>query len=84
MLNSYCPGAASLKGTPTLTIKTCPVCGADVELFSIDRKVACDNCGYVVYNDLQSCAKWCKYAKDCLGDELYEKLMGQPGAEEGG
>jgi len=42
MLGSYCPGSASLRNNISLEIKTCPECGADVELFSIDRKVACE------------------------------------------
>ena len=50
MNNTYCPGSSSLRNNITLDIKLCPECGADVELFSIDRKVACDTCGFVVYN----------------------------------
>lgn len=69
-----CPGAAHIR-TPTIKIKQCPECGADVEIFSIDVKVKCDNCGFVVYNDLESCIQWCKYAKDCVGEELYNKLI---------
>ena len=78
MLNAGCPGAASLRGTPTITIKTCPHCGADVELFSIDFKVACDQCGFVVYNNVQSCIQWCKLAADCVGEELYTRFK-KPG-----
>ncbi len=78
MLNTACPGAASLRGTPTITIKTCPQCGADVELFSIDFKVACDRCGFVVYNNVQSCIQWCKLAEACVGEELYTKFK-KPG-----
>jgi len=74
MWTHYCPGSAGLRGTPTLEIKTCPECGADVELFSIDRKVACDRCGFVVYNKVQSCIQWCKYARDCVGEEMYVRL----------
>ena len=54
MLNHFCPGSSSLRKDITLTVKTCPVCGTDVELFSIDKRVACDGCGFVVYNNLQS------------------------------
>ena len=35
----------------------------------------CPNCGFVVYNDKLSCVQWCKYAKQCVGEETYEKLM---------
>jgi len=82
MLNTFCPGSASLRGTPTLTIKACPQCGADVELFSIDSKVTCDKCGFVVYNNLQSCVQWCRYAEACIGKELYQKLKHSANKEE--
>lgn len=61
---------------PTLEVKTCPQCGAQVEIFSTDTEVTCDKCGFTIYNDPQSCVQWCKYAKLCVGDELYRKLRG--------
>lgn len=61
--------------TPTLDIKICPVCGHEVEVFSIDTSVNCDYCGQVVYNDKLDCVQWCKYAKMCVGEEEYAKLM---------
>ena len=71
---SSCPGSANFK-TPTLEEKICPVCGNIIEIFSIDMSVACDVCGHVAYNDKASCVKWCQYARKCVGDELYEKIM---------
>lgn len=68
-----CPGAANIR-TPTIKIKTCPECGGEVEVFSTDIKVKCPKCGFIVYNDLESCIQWCKYAEKCAGEELYEKL----------
>ncbi len=61
--------------TPTLNEKICPNCGNVIELFSIDTQVACDNCGFVAYNDTLSCVQWCEYARKCVGDEMYEKMM---------
>ncbi len=75
MAQISCPGAANIKGTPTLKIKKCPECGAEIELFSTDVKREC-SCGFVAYNDTMSCIKWCAYARDCVGDEMYEMLMG--------
>jgi ribosomal protein S27E len=72
----YCPGAANIK-TPTLAIKKCPQCGEEVEVFSNDVSVKCSRCGFVVYNDLASCAQWCRHAKECLGAETYERLVQQ-------
>jgi len=69
-----CPGAANIR-TPTLEIKKCPQCGEEVEIFSNEMQVECGNCGLTIYNDLESCVQWCKYAKECVGEELYKKLM---------
>ena len=71
---SICPGASSIKN-PTIEEKVCPVCGEMIELFSVDISVPCDKCGFVAYNDLQSCIKWCKYAEKCIGTEMYNKLV---------
>ena len=72
-----CPGAANMR-TPTLKIKTCPECGGEVEIFSVDVKVMCSKCGFTVYNDIESCIQWCLYEKDCVGEELYEKMKKNP------
>lgn len=72
----HCPGAANIR-TPTLEIRKCPRCGEEIEIFSNDASVRCSRCGYVVYNDAASCIRWCRHAKECLGDEMYEKLVQQ-------
>lgn len=61
--------------TPTIHEKYCPQCGNLIELFSIDTQVACEHCGFVAYNDTLSCVQWCQYAKKCVGEEMYEKMM---------
>ena len=61
--------------TPTIHEKICPQCGQIIELFSIDTQVACDKCGFIAYNDTLSCVQWCEYARKCVGDEMYEKMM---------
>jgi len=70
MVLDRCPGSANLK-TPTLTIKICPQCGDEVEVFSNDTQVVCSNCGFVIYNDTLSCIQWCKYARECVGEEMF-------------
>jgi hypothetical protein len=69
-----CPGAAVFKGAEDLHIKVCPECGAEIEIFSKDTHAVCA-CGFVAYNDFQSCVRWCAYAKECVGDELFEKFI---------
>lgn len=61
--------------TPTIIEKVCPQCGQLVELFSIDTQMACENCGFIVYNDTLSCVQWCQYARKCVGDAMYEHMM---------
>lgn len=61
--------------TPTIIEKVCPQCGELIELFSIDTQMACEKCGFIAYNDTLSCVQWCQYARKCVGDEMYAKLM---------
>ncbi len=68
-------GCQSASRTPTIILKKCPQCGSEIELFSVDTEMACEKCGFVVYNDTLSCVQWCKYARQCVGDELYEHMM---------
>ena len=37
--------------------------------------MVCENCGFVIYNDKLSCVQWCKYAKQCVGEQRYNQLM---------
>ena len=60
---------------PTIIEKTCPKCGNLIEMFSIDTQMACENCGFVAYNDTLSCVQWCKYAVKCVGEEMYQHMM---------
>ncbi len=68
-----CPGSSCLR-TPTLSIKKCPACGENVEIFSTDTKVACGKCGFIIYNNIDSCIRWCKYARECFGEEMYRRF----------
>ncbi|MBR5023341.1 MAG: hypothetical protein IKY18_09195 [Oscillospiraceae bacterium] len=68
-------GCQSKSKDITINEKVCPKCGNIIELFSVDTEVACDKCGFVAYNDALSCVQWCKYAKQCVGEEMYEAMM---------
>ena len=65
------------QGKPQIEIceKTCPRCGHEIEIFSVDTEAVCENCGFVIYNDTLTCVQWCQYAKKCVGEEAYEQLM---------
>ena len=75
-MRDKCGGAANLK-TPILKVKRCFECDTDVEIFSTDIGTKCGKCGFILYNEIESCIQWCKYAKECVGEELYKKLKKQ-------
>ena len=59
----------------TVTVKSCPQCGNEIEIFSVDTQAVCENCGFTIYNNKVTCAQWCKYAKQCVGEKMYESMM---------
>ena len=68
-------GCQSKAREVTLTEKTCPRCGAEIEIASIDTEAICDRCGFVVYNDALSCVQWCRYARSCVGEQRYAQML---------
>lgn len=68
-----CAGTSRSR-TPTLTIKKCPRCGEDVEIFSSDVMARCSKCGLTAFTDKNLCVHSCVYAKECVDSELYDKL----------
>ena len=68
-------GCQARPKTPEIIEKICPQCGHEIELFTIDTQMPCEHCGFVAYNDTLSCIQWCKYARKCVGDDTYEKMM---------
>ena len=68
-------GCQSQSKNITIEERKCPHCGHEIEIFSVDTEVQCENCGYTVYNDKLSCAQWCKYARQCFGDKMYEQML---------
>jgi len=71
-----CPGAVNIR-MPRLEVKNCPKCGEEIEVISNEASARCPKCGFVVYNDLLSCVEWCEYARQCVGDKAYERVMEQ-------
>ncbi len=57
-------------------IHRCPYCGYGVEIFSDEIRVKCPKCKKYVYRDkIPSCIDWCKFAKDCIGEERWQELV---------
>ena len=58
----------------------CPACRAEVEIFSDESRVRCHTCGEVICREkLPSCVDWCAAARQCLGEERWQKLKGNNG-----
>jgi len=72
MLFGKCPGAQRLR-SPEITEKLCPECGREIEIFSTETHAKCE-CGFVAYNDAQSCIRWCAYARQCVGEEIFNRF----------
>jgi HD superfamily phosphodiesterase/DNA-directed RNA polymerase subunit RPC12/RpoP len=65
-----CPGQDTRFWKPEDIFEaTCPYCGHKVEFWKDDPRRKCGHCGKEVRNpELDfGCAKWCRYAKECLG-----------------
>ncbi|NOZ63799.1 MAG: phosphohydrolase [Caldiserica bacterium] len=57
-------------------VHKCPNCGYEVEIFSDEVRVKCPKCKKYVYREeLPSCIDWCKYARQCIGEERWKELM---------
>ncbi len=71
-----CPGAVEIR-MPRMEIRECPRCRDEIEIFTNDASANCTGCGFVIYNDTLSCVEWCEYAKECVGERDYERIMRQ-------
>lgn len=71
-----CSWAETIR-TPRLTIRECPKCGEEMEIFSTDIETKC-TCGHIERRKLEEriiwCAWNCPYADECLDEELYRDI----------
>ncbi|MEW5815464.1 MAG: HD domain-containing protein [Spirochaetota bacterium] len=75
MEHSFCPGSKLLR-QPAPEIFVCPSCGEEVEIWTDELRGACSKCRTVVFkNNSLSCLDWCKYGKECVGEDKYEAYM---------
>jgi NADH pyrophosphatase NudC (nudix superfamily) len=68
-----CPGMQTVL-IPTIKLKKCPHCGQEIEVVSTDMKTNCTECGFTIYNNAASCVQWCEHARECVGEDVYQKL----------
>ena len=68
-----CPGSLSFT-QPKPEATKCPDCGSEVEIWSDEATGTCPSCSKIVIrSETQSCVDYCKYAKECLGDDKYKQ-----------
>ena len=74
---SFCPGAQGIR-EPRPEYQNCPRCGYEVEIWSDEFKRRCPQCGGLIVKGQQaSCIDWCQYAKLCVGEETYARVMAE-------
>jgi len=74
MINK-CPGQDS-RNIKAEAIK-CVKCGYRAEIFSDEVKVICPKCKNLICRArLPSCVDWCKFARECVGDNKWKELKG--------
>lgn len=80
-MSSRCPGQDFRK--LSISIHPCPECQKPVEFFSDELRARCPTCKTMVQKDSSpSCIQWCKAARDCIGADLYDALIGQMSEEQ--
>lgn len=68
-----CPGSGRFKQPYPKDIK-CNSCGQDTEIWSDEVKTVCFNCGAMISKNIeQGCFMWCKFARECIGRDIYDK-----------
>ncbi|MEW6408773.1 MAG: hypothetical protein AB1488_01500 [Nitrospirota bacterium] len=74
MLKESCPGSERIKKPAPEDIK-CRLCGETVEIWSDEVEARCKRCGFINSRVPEpSCIDWCPVARQCVGDEKYERL----------
>ena len=70
-----CPGSSKFK-QPKPEMIRCASCGQEAEIWSDEAETVCPNCKLKITRQSgQSCLDWCKYAKECVGEDRYNKYI---------
>lgn len=71
----HCPGAKQFR-RPEPEYINCFFCGEEVEIWTDEFQTKCPKCKKtVIRKQGQSCLDWCKAAKECVGDKIYDKYL---------
>ncbi len=72
---SNCPGSQKFK-QPQPEIVKCGSCGEEIEIWTDEIKAVCPKCKNAVIREQgASCLDWCRYAKECVGDDIYNSYI---------
>lgn len=75
MVLDFCPGSQKFR-QPQPEIIKCSNCGEEVEIWTDEVQATCSKCKTIVTRESgSSCLDWCKYAKECVGEQTYNKFM---------
>lgn len=75
MILPNCPGARRFR-QPSPEIIKCSSCSAEAEIWTDEVRTTCPKCkNKVTRKTGQNCLDWCKYAKECVGEQVYNKYM---------
>src|SRR3989338_5737007 len=70
-----CPGSEKFKQPKPEYIR-CQSCGEEVEIWTDEVQTTCPNCkAKVTRQEGTSCLDWCKYAKECIGEQKYTNFL---------
>jgi DNA-directed RNA polymerase subunit RPC12/RpoP len=77
-----CPGS-QIFSQPHPEFMKCRFCGAEVEIWTDEVRARCPACKKItVRKQPQSCLDWCKFAKDCVGEKVYNTYVNFPNVSE--
>lgn len=70
-----CPGSQKFRNPRPENI-VCPFCKAEVEIWTDEVEASCPGCKKAVTRGPgQGCLDWCKFARECIGEDKYKKYL---------
>jgi DNA-directed RNA polymerase subunit RPC12/RpoP len=70
-----CPGSQKFRQPEPKDI-ICPYCKTEAEIWTDEGEIVCPNCkNKIARSARQSCLDWCRYARECVGDEIYNRYI---------
>jgi hypothetical protein len=82
MLKDSCPGSREIKKPKPEDI-TCRHCGKNIEIWSDETEVKCKFCRKMNMRMLgPTCIDWCDFAKECIGEQKYNRLKKKSGSKQ--